>query len=101
VAGADSAGLGRAMSSNNRPTQGARRGAGPVLIVVPSIVSGMGVAFILVAVLVDQQVVRDIFLSLGVILLWLDFFITMAIFRYTVRSIDRRLRAIEERLSRD
>ncbi len=76
-----------------------RRSAAPVLVVAPSIVSGIGVAFVLVAVLIDQQVIRDIFLSMGIILLWLDFFITMAIFRYTVRSIDRRLRAIEERLS--
>ena len=33
--------------------------------------------------------------SLGALLLWLDFFITMAIFRRTVRSIDGRLRRIE------
>jgi hypothetical protein len=83
------------------PPAAPRRSVAPVLVVVPSIVSGVGVAFVLVAVLVDQQVVRDVFLSLGVILLWLDFFITMAIFRYTVRNIDRRLRAIEEQLSRE
>jgi len=66
-----------------------------VLIVLPSLVSGLGVAFILVAVFVDNNLVRNISLSLGVVLLWLDFFITMAIFRRTVRSIDRRLRRIE------
>ena len=66
-----------------------------MLIVLPSLVSGLGVAFILVAVFVDNNLVRNISLSLGVVLLWLDFFITMAIFRRTVRSIDRRLRRIE------
>ena len=43
--------------------------------------------------------VRDVSLSLGVVLLWLDFFITMAIFRRTVRDIDGRLKRIEERLT--
>jgi hypothetical protein len=66
-----------------------------VLIVLPSIVSGLGVAFVLVAILVNQQIVQDVFLSVGVSLLWADFFVTMAIFRHTVRSIDRRLRRIE------
>jgi len=72
-----------------------------VLIVLPSLVSGLGVAFILVAVFVDNNLVRNISLSLGVVLLWLDFFITMAIFRRTVRSIDRRLRRIEADLRHD
>jgi len=69
-----------------------------VLIVLPSVVSGIGVAFILAAVLVNQRVVQDIFLCLGVILLWLDFFITMAILRHALRSIDRRLRRLEARV---
>lgn len=69
------------------------------LIVLPSIVSGAGVILILLAIIIDQDVVRAVCLSLGVILLWLDFFITMAIFRHTVREIDDRLKRIEERLS--
>lgn len=66
-----------------------------MLIVLPSLVSGVGIAFILVAILVDQSLVRDIFLVIGALLLWLDFFVTMAIFRYSMRSMDRRLRHIE------
>lgn len=69
-----------------------------MLIVLPSIVSGIGALLILVGIVVDDEVVRDVSLSLGVILLWLDFFITMAIFRRTVRDIDGRLKRIEERL---
>ncbi|MBI2765125.1 MAG: hypothetical protein HYX53_04345 [Chloroflexi bacterium] len=69
-----------------------------MLIVLPSIVSGIGVAFVLAAILVNQQVVQDVFLSTGVSLLWADFFVTMAIFRRSMRSIDRRLRRIEARL---
>ena len=69
------------------------------LIVLPSIVSGVGVILILLAIIIDQDVARAVCLSLGVILLWLDFFITMAIFRHTVREIDDRLKRIEERLS--
>jgi hypothetical protein len=38
---------------------------------------------------------HTVYLPLGGLLLWLDFFITMAIFRRSVRSIDRRLRRIE------
>lgn len=68
-----------------------------MLIVLPSIVSGIGVVFILLAVLVNQRVVQDVFLCLGVILLWADFFITMAILRHALRSVDRRLRRIEAR----
>ncbi|MCS7295469.1 MAG: hypothetical protein RMK15_02035 [Chloroflexota bacterium] len=70
----------------------------PVLIVVPSLISGAGLVFVLIALFVDHPVIRPLFLSLGLILLWLDFFVTMAIFRYYVRSIDRRLRRIEARL---
>lgn len=69
-----------------------------MLIVLPSIVSGIGALLILVGIVVDDEVVRDVSLSLGVVLLWLDFFITMAIFRRTVRDIDGRLKRIEERL---
>ena len=66
-----------------------------MLIVLPSLVSGAGVALILVAIFVDQSLVRGICLSAGVVLLWADFFVTMAIFRRTVRSIDRRLDRLE------
>lgn len=69
-----------------------------MLIVLPSIVSGIGVLFVLLGIVVDDEVLRDVFLSLGAVLLWLDFFITMAIFRRTVRSIDARLRRLEDRL---
>ncbi len=69
-----------------------------MLIVLPSIVSGIGVILILLGIVVDDTVVRDLALSMGVILLWLDFFITMAIFRRTVRDIDGRLKRIEDRL---
>lgn len=75
----------------------ARRTPTPVLVVVPSLVSGVGVVFILLAIIFDAAVFRAICLSIGVVLLWLDFFITMAIFRYTVRSIDRRLGDLERR----
>lgn len=69
-----------------------------MLIVLPSVVSGIGVLLILLGIVVDDRVARDLSLCLGVILLWLDFFITMAIFRRTVRDIDGRLHRIEERL---
>jgi hypothetical protein len=78
--------------------QGARRALAPVLIVVPSLISGAGLAFILVAYLSNNQIVTDVFFVMGAILLFLDFFITMAIFRYTVRTIDLRLRRIESTL---
>lgn len=68
-----------------------------MLIVLPSVVSGIGLAFILAAILVNQQIVQDVFLCLGASLLWLDFFVTMAILRHSYRSIDRRLRRIESR----
>jgi len=71
-----------------------------MLIVLPSIVSGIGVVFILLGIFVDGGLLRDIFLAVGAMLLWLDFFITMAIFRRSVRSIDRRLRRIEARQER-
>jgi hypothetical protein len=68
------------------------------MVVLPSIVSGLGVILVLVGIFVDQVWVRDICLSAGVLLLWADFFVTMAIFRHTVREIDHRLRRIESRL---
>jgi hypothetical protein len=66
--------------------------------VLPSIVSGIGVALVLLGIFIDAGAVRDVCLGVGVALLWLDFFITMAIFRRTVRNIDSRLRRIESRL---
>jgi hypothetical protein len=70
-----------------------------VLIVLPSIVSGLGVLLLLLGVFIDETVLRVIFISAGAILLWLDFFITMAIFRFTVRDINQKLQVIEERVS--
>lgn len=68
-----------------------------MLIVLPSLVSGFGVLFVLLAIFVGEGVARDVLLAIGVILLWLDFFVTMAIFRHSIRSIDRRLTALEQR----
>ena len=65
-------------------------------IVLPSIVSGVGVILLLVGIFVDQSIVRFAGISLGALLLWLDFFITMAIFRYHVRAINNRLARIEK-----
>jgi short subunit fatty acids transporter len=70
-----------------------------VLIVVPSIVSAIGVAFVVVGVVIDQEIVRAVFLSIGLLLLWTDMFLTMAIMRRSLRNIDRRLRRIEARLN--
>jgi hypothetical protein len=70
------------------------------LVVLPSIVSGIGVALVLLGIFLDSGILRDMFLAVGVLLLWLDFFITMAIFRRTVRDIDARLRRIDGRLPR-
>lgn len=83
------------------PAPPRRRAISPALIVVPSLVSGLGVACLLVAFLANNQVLQDVFLCLGAVLLWVDFFITMAIFRSTVRHIEGRLQRIEERLSGD
>ena len=74
-----------------------RRTVGGALIVVPSLLSGAGIAFILAAVLVNNQIVRDVFMIIGAITLWFDFFVTMAIIRYSLRSIDRRISALEAR----
>ena len=70
-------------------------GGTTALIVLPSLISGVGVAFVLTAILLNHQILQDIFLITGVVLLWLDFFVTTAIWRYSVRSIDRRLASIE------
>lgn len=69
-----------------------------MLIVLPSLVSGVGITLLLVGIWVDETWVRNLCLSLGIVLLWLDLFVTMAIFRRSVRNIDRRLRSIDTRL---
>jgi hypothetical protein len=69
-------------------------------IVLPSIVSGVGLVLLLLWIFIDQTVVRVVFLSVGGVLLWLDFFITMAIFRFTVRDINKRLARIEEAITK-
>ena len=70
-----------------------------LLIILPSIVSAIGVAFVVVGVVVDQEVIRAVFLSVGLLLLWTDMFLTMAIMRRALRNIDRRLRRIEATLN--
>lgn len=70
-----------------------------MLIVLPSIVSAIGVAFVVVGVVVDHEIVRAVFLSVGLLLLWMDIFLTMAIMRRALRNIDRRLRRIEATLN--
>jgi len=67
-----------------------------VQIVLPSVVSGIGVVLLLVGIFVDQAAVRFVGITLGALLLWLDFFITMAIFRYHARSINSRLERLEQ-----
>ncbi len=74
-----------------------RRTVGGALIVVPSLLSGAGIAFILAAVLVNHQIIRDVFMIIGAVTLWFDFFVTMAIIRYSLRSIDRRISVLEAR----
>lgn len=69
-----------------------------MLIVLPSIVSAIGVAFVVVGVVVSQEIVRAVFLSAGLLLLWLDVFLTMALTRRALRNIDLRLRNIEASL---
>ncbi len=78
-----------------------RRGITPALIIVPSLVSGVGLILVLVAILLNNEILRDIFLAVGLALLWADFFVTMAIFRYSIRNIDERLRRMEERAGRN
>ena len=70
-----------------------------MLIVLPSIVSAIGVAFVVVGVVVDHEIIRAVFLSVGLLLLWTDIFLTMAIMRRALRNIDRRLRRIEATLN--
>lgn len=70
-------------------------------IVLPSLVSGLGLVFLLLGIFIDQTVIRIVFITVGAVLLWLDFFITMAIFRYNVRDTNRRMRRIEERSLKD
>jgi hypothetical protein len=67
-----------------------------MLIVLPSLVSGAGIAFLLLGIFIDQKIIRIVFLTIGVLLLWLDFFISMAILRHSMRSIDSRLHRIED-----
>lgn len=67
-----------------------------MLIVLPSLVSAAGIAFLLLGIFIDQKVIRIVFVTIGVLLLWLDFFISMAILRHSVRSIDGRLHRIED-----
>lgn len=86
------------MTESPQPSAGGSPVIQPVLIVVPSLISGAGLVFALIALFVDHAIIRPLFLSVGLTLLWLDFFVTMAVFRYYVRSIDRRLRRIESRL---
>ncbi len=74
-----------------------RRTVGGALIVVPSLLSGVGIAFILAAILVNHQIIQDAFMIVGAVMLWFDFFVTMAIIRYSLRSLDRRIAALEER----
>ncbi len=74
-----------------------RRTVGGALIVVPSLLSGVGIAFILAAILVNHQIIQDAFMIVGAVMLWFDFFVTMAIIRYSLRSLDRRIAVIEER----
>ncbi len=71
-----------------------------MLIVVPSLLSGAGIIFILTGIWVDHWVVRNICFTVGAVLLWIEFFITMAIFRHRSRSTDRRLARLEESLER-
>jgi len=66
-----------------------------MLIVVPSLVSAVGVGFLVAAILVNHQILQDIFFSVAVVLIWLDIFITMTWIRRSLRSVDRRLRRIE------
>ncbi len=74
-----------------------RRTVGGALIVVPSLLSGVGIAFILAAILVNHQIIQDAFMIVGAVMLWFDFFVTMAIIRYSLRSLDRRIAVLEER----
>jgi hypothetical protein len=69
-----------------------------VLIVLPAVVSGIGIAFVVVAVIVGQEVVRAVFLSLGLLMLWLDIFLTLLLMRRWLRNLNARLQRIEAKL---
>ncbi len=69
-----------------------------MLIIVPSIISAIGVAFVVVGVVVSQEIIRAVFLSVGLLLLWTDVFLTMAVMRRVMRRVDQRLRNIEAQL---
>ncbi len=64
---------------------------------VPSLLSGAGIGFILGAILSNNQVIQDVLVVIGAVMLWFDFFVTMAIIRYSLRSLDRRIEALETR----
>ncbi len=74
-----------------------RRTVGGALIVVPSLLSGVGIAFILAAIMVNHEIIRNAFMIVGAVMLWFDFFVTMAIIRYSLRSLDRRISVLEKR----
>ena len=74
-----------------------RRTVGGALIVVPSLLSGVGIAFILAAIMVNHDIIQNAFMIVGAVMLWFDFFVTMAIIRYSLRSLDRRLSVLEKR----
>ncbi len=74
-----------------------RRTVGGALIVVPSLLSGVGIAFILAAIMVNHEIIQNAFMIVGAVMLWFDFFVTMAIIRYSLRSLDRRLSVLEKR----
>ena len=74
-----------------------RRSVGGALIVVPSLLSGVGIAFILAAIMVNHDIIQNAFMIVGAVMLWFDFFVTMAIIRYSLRSLDRRLSVLEKR----
>lgn len=69
-----------------------------MLIVLPAVVSGIGIAFVVVAVIVGQEVVRAVFLSLGLLMLWLDIFLTLLLMRRWLRNLNARLQRIEAKL---
>ena len=74
-----------------------RRTVGGALIVVPSLLSGVGIAFILAAIMVNHDIIQNAFMIVGAVMLWFDFFVTMAIIRYSLRSLDRRISVLEKR----
>ena len=74
-----------------------RRSVGGALIVVPALLSGVGIAFILAAIMVNHEIIQNAFMIVGAVMLWFDFFVTMAIIRYSLRSLDRRLSVLEKR----